>query len=339
MTAGHGRSRGVTILPMTEIVRNFVLNGIGQQGKDVTPRFSEKDVGRAVVTQFANTEIQVVCEAELNGRDVIIFLSYEPPISERLWELELTMQAVKLAGADRITVVACYAPYSRGDKKDQRHGSIGFKAFVSKLNLYEAGLIAYDLHAPATLGFFDYPSRMLSLRDVLMEEARRNSDYDVVVATDVGGVKRTRKWADNALCPGHNLGTGVVDKRRTGNDDTAMADRYFGDSVCGKKVLMIDDEAATLGTMISAARVLEGEGACEIRAAAYHGVLSGPAIERLVDSPIVELVVTNTIPVSLDKIEQANGKLRVVDISSFAIEAARRWYAGKSLSSMIEYAY
>jgi ribose-phosphate pyrophosphokinase len=160
----------------------------------------------------------------------------------------------------------------------------------------------------------------------------------VVIATDMGGVKRAQKWADK-LYGGCHLEVGVVGKQRTGNDDAAMAEGYYGPDVTGKTVLLVDDEAMTLGTMVSAAKVLKKLGAREIWALAYHGVLAGPAITRLVESPIAGLIVSNSVPVPAVKIERAGGKLYVVPIEEFIIKAMWKWHMGESLGGMIEYAY
>jgi len=289
---------------------------------------------------FANTENAAVVKGDLNGRDVIIGYSYEPPIIPSAWDLELTMQAVNLAGADRIRVLAPYTPFSRGDKKDQHHGSISFKAFAEKLNSYKAGLLTFDLHSPVTLGFLDYPSRMLSLRNVMMGKIRElDVSFDVLVATDVGWAKTVWKWADGLLYPDRCLGVGIVNKRRRGNDDRAWATRYMGDSVLDMRVLVPDDEVETFGSMFDTSVLMEKEGACETWAKAHHGVLAGPAIERLVESRFKKLIVTNTVPIPDWKLEQAAGKIDVVDISGFAMEAVRKWHAGESLKSVIEYAY
>jgi len=341
MAAGYGYSRGVTLVPMTQTMRDFMLRGIRQQGEGVFPRLKEEDVAEVVsIPQFANTENLAVVNGDLNGRDVIIGYSYEPPIIPSIWDLELTMQAVNLAGADRITVLACYAPLSRGDKKDQHHGSISFKAFADKLNFYRAGLLTFDLHSPVTLGFFDYPSRMLSLRNVMMGKIRElGVDFDVLVSTDVGWAKTVWKWADGLLYPDRYLGEGIVNKRRKGNDDCAEATRYFGDPVRYMRVLLPDDEVETFGSMFEAGGIMKRKGARSTWAVAYHGVLAGPAIDRLRESSIEKLIVTNTVPIPDWKIEQAAGKMDVVDISGFAMEAVRKWYAGESLKSVIEYAY
>ncbi|MCL2002230.1 ribose-phosphate diphosphokinase [Candidatus Saccharibacteria bacterium] len=324
---------------MTNSMREFVLKGVREQAHNTTLRFTEEDVGRVVVSRFAQSEILVNIEDELNGRDVIIFFSYEPPINERITELRFAMQVAKRAGADRITVIAGYAPYSRGEKQDQYHSSIAFKDFADSLNLYNACFITCEIHSPIAMGFFDEPSRELSLRDILMAEVRMGSEVAVVVSTDVGGVKDVRKWSE-ALYIDKNryLAKAVVDKMRTGNDDSSMAEQCFGADVNGKNVLVVDDEAMTLGTLVSAAKVLQKAGAKSIRAAAYHGVLVGSAIQRLLDSPIQELIVTNTVYVPQDKLDQAKGKLRAIPIERFLVEAARRWHVGESLRSMIEYA-
>lgn len=342
MAVGYGRSHGVTIFPMTRNARKFVLSGIRQQPKDAMPKFELEDVGEVIVTRFAQTEPLVKLEGKLNGYDVFFFFSYEGRIDERVIELGLAIQTAKKRGADRITVFFPYMPYSRGDKRDQHHVSATLKHFIdSCLNLYGVTVITGDLHNPATIDFVEGPSHMLSLRNVMSDEIRKNEvAVTVAVAPDSGSVKRTRKWADalyleDDVC----LERVVVDKMRTGNDDTAMAEMCFGADVKGKNVLIIDDEAMTLGTLMSAVKVLKAAGALEIRVVVYHGILVGPAIKRLAESQISEMIVSNTVPIPRSKINGANGKLRVVHVEGFFIEAARRWYACESLSSMIDYAY
>ena len=340
MAVGFGKSRGVTILPMTETVRKFVLSGIRQQHADISPRFTEEDVGRVIVTQFAQSEIQVVIDAPLNQRDVFIFFSNEPPINERIAELRLVMQIAKRSSADRITVVAPQGPYTRGEKQDQYHGSVAFRDFADSLNFYNACFITCDMHDPVAIEFFNEPHHMISLRHVALAEARKIPGITVAVSADAGGVKRVRKFAKALeLNDGRYLDKVVIDKQRTGNDDNAMAEQCYGADVYDRDVIIIDDEAMTLGTLISATKVLKNAGARKIYAFAYHGVLAGPAIERLAKSDITELIVTNTVPVSQTKINDARGKLRVVPIEEDVIEAARRWYAGESLNTMKEYAY
>lgn len=340
MAVGYGKSRGATILPMTKIAREFVLGGIKKQQKDTFPRFTEEDVGEVIVTEFAQSEIQVVVKAPLNQRDVFIFISNEPPINERLAELRLTMQICRRSSADRITVVAPKSPYTRGEKQDQHHGSVAFRDFADSLNFYHACFLTCDMHDPVAIEFFNEPHHWISLRNVMLAEARKIPSTSVIVSTDSGGVKRIRKFAKALeLSDGRTLDKVVIDKQRTGNDDNAMAEQCYGADVAGKDVLLLDDEAMTLGTLISATKVLKDAGARNIRAFTYHGDLAGPAIERLAASDITELIVTNTVPVPQSKIDSAKGKLRVVPIEHIVIEAARRWYAGESLETMKEYAY
>lgn len=340
MAVGYGCSRGVTILPMTDIAREFVLSGISQQPSDISPRLTKENVGKVIVTQFAQSEIQVEIEGDLNQRDVIIFFSNEPPINERIAELRLVMQIAKRSSADRITVIAPQGPYTRGEKQDQHHVSVAFKDFADSLNFYGACFITCDMHDPVAIEFFNTPHHMISLRQIAIEVARKIPGITVAVSADAGGVKRVRKYAKVLeLADGRYIDKVVIDKQRTGNDDNAMAERCYGADVKGKDVIIIDDEAMTLGTLISATKVLKDAGAKSVYAFAYHGVLAGPAIERLAASEIDQLIVTNTVPVSDEKLTGAKGKLHVIDVSAFVVEAARRWYAGDSLKTMKEYAY
>jgi len=346
MAAGHGFSRGVTLFPMTQTAHKFVMTGIDQQPKNVIPRFTGKNVGKVIVERFPQTEPQVTLEGNLNGHDVIFFFSYEGSIDERTNELRIALDNAQQGGADRITVIAPYTPYSRGDKRDQYHSSAAMRVFIrSCINLYNACYITCDLHNASTIELVDGPHRMLSLRKVMMAEAKRDMVVRVVATPDAGGTKRMRKWSETLYAKDeddgkeHYLAKVVVDKMRAGNDSNAMADECYGADVDGLDVLIVDDEAMTLGTLVSAAKVLKAAGARSIRALAYHGILVGPAIERLAKSAVDELVVTNTVPVPDYKIEQANGKLRVVDVSGCLVEQARKWHNYESLSTMIDYAY
>jgi ribose-phosphate pyrophosphokinase len=328
---------------MMPTARGLILGGIAQQRqrRRTDARLLEEDVGNVIVKRFEQTEPLVLLEGDLNGHDVIFVFSYEGSIDERVAELRMALDIAKKRGADRLTVIAPYTPYSRGDKRDQHHSSAALKVFMdSCINLYGACYITCDLHNPATIEFVSGPAYMLSLRNVMMAEAKKKGEVTVVVAADAGGTKRMRKWSETLyLDDGRHLAKVVIDKMRAGNDSFAMAEDCYGSDVRDQNVLIVDDEAMTLGTLVSAAKVLKAAGANEIRAMAYHGVLVGPAIERLAESSISELVVANTVPVPEDKIEKSNGKLRVVDVSGFLIEAVRRWHGGESLSTMIDYAY
>ena len=280
--------------------------------------------------KFKNDNNFVQLKETVRDYDVYIVQTTQPPVNERIMELLITIDAVKRASAKRITVVLPYYMYSRSDKKDQPRIPVTAKLMAQLLEAAGANrVITCDLHNAAIQSYFDISCDRLS-GEKLLERYFQNKNLDniVVVATDAGSSKRAYKYSEFLNCP-----LALIDKRRDANNDKAIANNIIGD-VEGKTALIFDDEVSTAGTLVEAAKILEEHGAKEIYAAATHGILVGPAIERIQNSPIKELVVTNTVPLEEEK---KIDKIKVVSIAPLFAEAIKRINEQQPLGDLFEY--
>lgn len=280
--------------------------------------------------KFQNDNNFVQLKETVRDQDVFIVQTTMPPVNERIMELLITIDAVKRASAKRITAVLPYYMYSRSDKKDQPRIPVTAK-LMAKL-LEAAGVdrvITCDLHNPAIQAYFDIACDRLTAKHLLERYFKEKNLSDiVVVATDAGSSKKAYKYSHYFECP-----LALIDKRRDSNNDNAVATGIIGD-IKGKTALIFDDEVSTAGTLIEAASILKAHGAKEIYAGATHGVLVGPAIERIKNSDIKELVVTNTIPLEPEK---RIDKIKVVSIAPLFAEAIRRINEGEPMGDLFEY--
>lgn len=280
--------------------------------------------------KFKNDNSFVQFKETVRDYDVYIVQTTEPPVNERIMELLITIDAAKRASAKRITVVLPYFMYSRSDKKDQPRIPVTAKLMAQLLEAAGADrIITCDLHNPAIQAYFGISCDRLTGQHLLEKYFQNKGLNDiVVVATDAGSSKKAYKYSKFFECP-----MALIDKRRESNNDNAVATNIIGD-VEGKTALIFDDEVSTAGTLVEAAHILEAHGAKEIYAGATHGVLVGPAIERIQNSPIKELVVTNTIPVEDEK---RIDKIKVVSIAPLFAEAIKRINEGQALGDLFEY--
>lgn len=280
--------------------------------------------------KFKNDNNFVQFKETVRDFDVYIIQTTEPPVNERIMELLITIDAAKRASAKRITVVLPYFMYSRSDKKDQPRIPVTAKLMAQLLESAGANrVITCDLHNPAIQSYFDINCDRLTGQHLLEKYFQeKNLENIVVVATDAGSSKKAYKYSHFFNCP-----MALIDKRRDANNDSAKAANIIGD-VQGKTALIFDDEVSTAGTLVEAAKILEEHGAKEIYAGATHGVLVGPAIERIQNSPIKELVVTSTIPIEDEK---RIDKIKVVSIAPLFAEAIRRINEEKPLGDLFEY--
>ena len=245
-------------------------------------------------------------------------------------ELLITVEAAKRAGARRVTAVLPYFMYSRSDKKDQSRVPVTAKLMATLLEA--AGVdhvLTCDLHNPAIQAYFNIICDRVTAKHLLEKYFQEKQIKDmVVVATDAGSSKKAYKYSKFFECP-----LALIDKRRESNNDNAVATNIIGD-IEGKTAVIFDDEVSTAGTLVEAAHILKEHGAKEIYAGATHGVLVGPAIERIEKSPIKELVVTNTIPIEPEK---RIDKIKVVSIAPLFAEAIKRLNEAKPLGDLFEY--
>lgn len=288
------------------------------------------EVGKRDSFKFANDNSFVQLKETVRGKDVYIVQTTKPPVNERIMELLIMIETAKRAGAARITAVLPYFMYSRSDKKDQSRVPVTAK-LVAKI-LEAAGtdrVLTCDLHNSAIQAYFDIVCNRVTGKFLLQEYFKsKNLDNIVVVATDAGSSKKAYKYSTFFECP-----MALIDKRRDSNNDSAQATNIIGD-VEGKIAIIFDDEISTAGTLVEAANILKKHGAKEIYAGATHGILVGPAIERIQKSPIKEVVVTSTVPVEEEKMID---KIKIVDIEPLFAEAIKRLNEEKPLGDLFEY--
>lgn len=285
-------------------------------------------LGNVKIQPFPDGEVLVKLEEDVRGRDVFIIQPTCAPVNENLMELMIFIDCARRASADRITAVIPYFGYARQDRKDE--GRVPITAKLAANMIATAGadrVLVIDLHAAQVQGFFDLPVDNLYAEPVLSQYYSSLDLGDLVlVSPDVGNTKRARRYADRL---GGDLA--IVNKRRVSGGEVEVG-RIIGE-VKNKTVLMVDDMISTGGTICSAARLCRDEGANRVLVGASHAVLCGPAIERLREAPIDEVVVTDTIPVSDEK-AQGIGKLKVLTISPLVGEAIHRIHNDESVSSL-----
>jgi len=290
-------------------------------------RYLGIEMGRIEVSDFSDGEIFVQIQENIRGQDVFIVQSTCQPVNHHLMELLIMADACKRASAARITAVMPYYGYGRQDRKDRPRVPISAKLVADLIST--AGfdrVLAVDLHAGQLQGFFNVPVDNLYASPVLVEYFRQRSYEDlVIVSPDAGGVERARAFAKHlhgSLC--------IIDKRREAKN-VAKIMNIIGD-VMGRDVLIVDDMVDTAGTLIEATHALLEAGARRVFAGATHAVLSGPAMQRLADSKLEELVVTNTIP--LRGKEELWDRIRVLPVAPLLGEAIRRIHWDESVSSL-----
>ncbi len=284
-------------------------------------------LGQANVTTFSDGETRVKINENVRGMDVFIIQSTCTPVNVTLMELLIMIDAMKRASADRITAVVPYYGYARQDRKVAPRAPISAKLVADLITTAGAQrLLSMDLHAGQIQGFFNIPVDNLFATPVLIDYMKKNyQDDTVVVSPDTGGVERARAF-------GKRLGASlaIIDKRREGPNE-AQVMNIIG-NIEGKSVILIDDMIDTAGTVVQGAGALKKAGALEVSVCCTHPGLSGPAIERIENSDIKEVVVTDTIPLS--ERAQKCSKFKVLSVSRLLSEAVRRIYYNDSVSSL-----
>ncbi len=285
-------------------------------------------LGSARVRTFSDGEIMIEITENVRGRDVYIIQSTCAPTNNNLMELLIMTDALKRASAATITAVMPYYGYARQDRKAAPRTPITAKLVADLITT--AGVdrvVTIDLHAGQIQGFFNIPVDNLYAAPVILEylKTRFKGEEVVMVSPDAGGTERARAFAKRLECT-----LAVIDKRRTG-PNVAEVMHLIGD-VRGKIAIILDDMIDTAGTLTQAAKALKENGASAIYACATHGVLSGPAIERINNSAIEEILLTDTIPLG-DK-ELQTSKVRMLSIAELLAEAIRRIHEDESVSSL-----
>ena len=278
--------------------------------------------------RFSNENMIVQIEENVREADVFLVQPSCAPVSDGIVELLLTIDALKHASASRITAVVPYFPYARSDKKDRPRISIAARLMADRLQTSGADrVLTMNLHSPQVQGFFRVPVDQLLGEPILCDylSANRDMSNTVVVAGDVGESKDVGRYANRLGLP-----VAIVDKRRDGDNEAPVATHLIGD-VAGKRALIVDDEIASGGTLVEAARFVLEHGATEVEAAAVHAILSGSAIERIRSSPLQALVVTDTVPVPPEK---RIDRISVLSVAELFAKAIRAIHDGQSVSHL-----
>ena len=282
-------------------------------------------LGAARLHRFPDTEVSFQIDENIRGTDVFILQPTSPPVDQHLIEMCVMIDAFRRSSASRITAVIPYYGYARQDRKDKPRVPISAKLVANLLGAAGANrVLTMDLHKAQIQGFFDIPVDHLFAAPVIIEYlARQAYDGLTIVSPDVGGAERARAYAKRL-----DAELAIVDKRRS-EDGTAEVMNVVGD-VRGRVCVIADDIIDTAGTIQKAAQALMDNGASRVLAAAVHGVLSGPAMERIDKSPLDKMVVTNTIPVSGSK----SDKIVVLSVARLLAQAIRSIHEETSVSKL-----
>ena len=290
-------------------------------------RYLHLPLSQITVRRFSDGEIFVEVGENVRGTDVFVIQPTSPPVNDHLMELLIMIDALRRASARRITAVMPYYGYARQDRKVAPRVHISAKLVADLITAAGAGrVLCMDLHAGQIGGFFNIPVDHLFATPVVLEYLRKNMEGDaVIVSPDAGGVERARAIAQRLQC-----GLAIIDKRRQRANE-AKAMHIIGD-VKDKLAVVVDDMIDTAGTLTEAARAIMDQGARAVWACATHGVLSGPAFERLAQSPLQQVIVTNTIPVDPEK--AASARVTSLSVAKLLGEAIRRIHMEDSVSSL-----
>lgn len=309
-----------------------IFSGLANQplAQDIC-RYLNLPMGKISLGRFPDGEISCKIDEDVRGRDVFIVQPTCPPVNEHIMELLVMIDSFKRASSYRLTAVIPYFGYARQDRKDAGRVPITAKLVANLITRAGADrVLAMDLHAAQIQGFFDVPVDHLYAAPVLnnyFQSMDLPHEDLVVVAADAGSIKRALGHATRL-----NVPLAIVDKRRLSAETTKSAN-IIGASVEGKTALMFDDMISTAGSICSAAEVIHAHGAKAIYAAATHGVLVGPAVERLKAAPFKGIVLTDSIPLAADK---TLPNVTVLSVASLLGQAIKRIHRNESVSMMFQ---
>ena len=303
----------------------FTGNSNGELVKKICDQLGIS-LGKSVVSTFSDGEIHVEIDESVRGMDVFVVQSISSPVNDNLMELLILIDALKRASAERITAVMPYYGYARQDRKVLPRAPISAKLVADLITTAGASrILTVDLHAGQIQGFFNIPVDHLFAAPVLLEHMRQVRNDIVMVSPDAGGVERARAFAKRL-----DASLAIIDKRRD-SPNVSQVMNIIGD-VSGMTDFLVDDMVDTGGTLVRAAYALIENGAKAVYACCTHPVLSGKAVKIISESPIVELIVTDTIP--LREEARACRKIKVISISDLLADAIRRIYEDESVSCL-----
>ena len=308
----------------------FSGNSNKSLAKDIC-KYLDIDLGKLTVKAFSDGELSVKFDENIRNEDVFIIQSTNPP-SENIWELLLILDAAKRASAKSVVAVIPYFGYARQDRKDRPRVPISSRMFLDVMSSVGVNrIVSMDLHSSQIQGFANVPFDHLYSRIALFSHLKNmnlDEDTGVVLAPDVGSAKMSQAYAKTL-----GISFALIDKRRPKANEAVVVN-LVGE-LNNKHVLIIDDMIDTAGTICNAARTAMDNGALSVIAIATHPVLSGPAVDRLMNSEISKVIVCNTIELDTKKISDFN-KLQIIDVSHVFGESIKRIVGGDSLSSMFK---
>jgi len=283
-------------------------------------------LGKSVVSTFSDGEIHVEIDESVRGMDVFVIQSISSPVNDNLMELLILIDALKRASAERITAVIPYYGYARQDRKVLPRAPISAKLIADLITTAGASrILTVELHAGQIQGFFNIPVDHLYAAPVMLDHLKHVKNDIVIVSPDAGGVERARAYAKRL-----DASLAIIDKRRE-SPNISQVMNIIGD-VSGMVAILVDDMVDTGGTLVRAAYALIEKGAKAVYASCTHPVLSGKAVKIISESPIQELIVTDTIPLQGEA--RACPKIKVISISNLLADAIRRIYEDESVSSL-----
>jgi ribose-phosphate pyrophosphokinase len=289
-------------------------------------RWLGTECGKAEVFQFANENIFVKILDNVREKDIFLVQPTCHPVNQSIMELLIMSDAFKRASAGRITAVIPFYAYGRSDKKDQPRVPITARLIADMITVAGADrVLTMDLHQGQIQGFFNIPVDELTAVHLLSNYFIHKHLTDVVVVTDLGFAKRARTFAELLDAP-----LAIIEKRRIGNLDRAELMNVIGE-VRGKRAIIVDDEIDTAGTLTEIVRALEREGVTELYACATHGVLSDPAVDRLRESNLREVVLTDSVPLPAIK---RLPKITTLSLAPLIGEAIKRIHRGESVGAL-----
>ncbi|MGB2757521.1 MAG: ribose-phosphate diphosphokinase [Acidimicrobiia bacterium] len=295
----------------------------------------EESLGNVVLSTFANGELYCRFGESIRGADVFIIQSHTQPVNERIMEQLIMIDAAKRASAKRITAVVPFYGYARQDRKAEGREPITARLVADMLTAAGANrVVTVDLHTGQIQGFFNMPVDHLTAVPVLADYIAGVVDGEIVVVSpDAGGGKLARRYANMLTGKGIDCDLAFIDKRRpNGTHNVAEATEVVGD-VAGRVCVLVDDMIDTAGTIAAAAALLVERGATDVYVVATHGVLSGPAVDRLKNAPVREVVITNSLEIGPEK---QFPKLKVLSIAPIIAEALDAVFEDTSVSEIFQ---
>jgi len=318
-------------LNMYGSIKLYAGTGSPELAQKIADYLGVKVAGRDIL-KFSNENLMIKLHDSARGQDVYVIQSTSRPVHQNIMELLIMLQTLRLDSAGRITAVIPYLSYARSDKKDQPRVPITARLVADMIEVAGADrYMTLDLHAGQIQGFFSIPGDVLTAFHIILDYVKgRKKDFNdpIVVATDLGFAKRARNFAENV-----NVPLALIEKRRAKNGDAAEALNIVGD-VAGKDILLVDDEVDTAGSIMQAVKLLKENSAGDIYLVYVHSVLSGPAVQRLSELPLAEIITTDTVPISKEDQEVLGDKLTILSVAPLLGEVILRAHEGRSVGEL-----